>query len=96
MLGLATAAALPNYNALPLTRRQCLSGRSLEPAADIPRWRIEHLIDQGVRDLSLYHTALTAPSALPAREQVERSYDRLEMLGDAVLSTAVRRWIYHK
>ena len=41
--------------------------------------------------LELYRTALTCPSALSAGRRVASSYERLEFLGDAVLSLVVRQ-----
>lgn len=48
----------------------------------------------GVKDLELYRTALTSPSALPLEKIVAASFDRLEFLGDAVVNLAFRSWVY--
>jgi len=44
-----------------------------------------------VRRPELYRMALTCPSALSAGRRVDESYERLEFLGDAVLSTVIRQ-----
>ena len=84
---------------LQFRTERCVSpgaGRARNPLADIPRWRIEHLVGTGVHDLDLYHVALTSPAAVPEDLSVERSFDRLEFLGDAVIECVVKEWIYRK
>ena len=83
--------------ARPNCLRNCLvlfAGRSLTPLADVERYQIEDLIKMGVKDLELYRTALTSPSALPLEKIVAASFDRLEFLGDAVVNLAFRSWVY--
>ncbi|PRW59825.1 ribonuclease III [Chlorella sorokiniana] len=65
-------------------------GHSVDPLADLQAWQVERLTGCHVRDLSLYRAALTHKSALPPELRVAQSYERLEFLGDAVLSLACR------
>jgi len=70
------------------------NGCCFRPLADLPRWRVEWLVGRGVRDLDLYRTALTSVSAIPdAGEWRHLSNERLEYLGDAVLSLTIRRYL---
>jgi 23S rRNA maturation mini-RNase III len=69
-------------------------GRCLAPFADVPTSRFEDLVGHPVRDRSLYIKALTAPSALAEDRVMEDSYERLEFLGDAVISLVVREEMY--
>ncbi len=76
-------------------RVECLScakaGHAIAPLFDVPRWRFEALVRAPVRRPELYRMALTCPSALSAGRRVDESYERLEFLGDAVLSTVIRQ-----
>ena len=67
------------------------TGQAAAPLGDVPRWRLESLVRAPVRRPELYRMALTCPSALSARRRVPQSYERLEFLGDAVLSTVIRQ-----
>ncbi|CAG9463088.1 unnamed protein product [Pedinophyceae sp. YPF-701] len=83
------------------TKRELLAagfdaeGRSPHPLRDVPRWRFERLVGCGVRDVQLFRRAFTATSALPLGDEL-RSYERLEYLGDAVMSIVVREWMLEK
>ncbi|KAI3436039.1 hypothetical protein D9Q98_002096 [Chlorella vulgaris] len=66
------------------------AGQCSSPLADLPRWRIEALTLSGVRDMDLYRTALTHKMALPPTLRLEKSYERLEFLGDSVLGLTCR------
>ena len=70
------------------------AGRSPTPLADVERYQIEDLIQMGVKNLELFRTALTAPSAISKDRVVAASFDRLEYLGDAAVSLAFRSWVY--
>lgn len=48
----------------------------------------------GVKNLELFRTALTAPSAISTDRIIAGSFDRLEYLGDAAVSLAFRNWVY--
>lgn len=65
-------------------------GRTSAPLADLPAWRVEQLTLTGVRDLGLYRAAFTHKSALPPEERTEKSFERLEFLGDSVLGLTCR------
>ena len=67
----------------------------LEPLADLPRWRLEQLLDSGIRDASYYRSALTHPTALPTELRLV-SYERLEYLGDAVLELCTRQMLMQR
>ena len=69
----------------------CEPGHAIAPLFDVPRWRFEALVRAPVRRPELYRMALTCPSALSAGRRVDESYERLEFLGDAVLSTVIRQ-----
>lgn len=66
------------------------AGQTATPLADLQAWQVERLTLTRVRDMRLYRAALTHTSALPEHLRVSLSYERLEWLGDAVLSLAVR------
>lgn len=70
------------------------AGRSPTPLADVQRHQIEDLTQMGVRNLELFRTALTAPSAISKDRIIAASFDRLEYLGDAAVSLAFRNWVY--
>ncbi|KAL4426701.1 hypothetical protein ABPG77_004757 [Micractinium sp. CCAP 211/92] len=65
-------------------------GRTSAPLADLPAWRVEQLTLAGVRDLGLYRAAFTHKSALALEERTEKSFERLEFLGDSVLGLTCR------
>lgn len=65
-------------------------GRTSAPLADLTGWRVEQLTLSAVRDLGLYRAALTHKSALPTEERTQKSYERLEFLGDSVLGLTCR------
>ena len=66
-----------------------------QPLPDLPAWRIEQLLGCGIRDISLYRSALTHPTALPTEDRVY-SYERLEYLGDAVLELCTREMLMQR
>ena len=66
-------------------------GLSAAPLADLQAWQVEGLTGARVRDLSLYRSALTHPTALPAEVRGAHAYDRLEFLGDSVLEVVTRQ-----
>lgn len=70
------------------------AGKRAEPLADLPRWRLEAMLGTWVQRLSLYRRALTAPAAVA--DPVAGSFERLEYLGDAVLATVARGYVYAK
>lgn len=74
-----------------------MSDSSVSPDIRVSRDTIEQLVDRPVDDLSLYQQALTHRSIL--RTQTERalqSNERLEFLGDALLSLVVGEILYHR
>jgi hypothetical protein len=70
------------------------AGKRAEPLADLPRWRLEAMLGTWVRQARLYRLALTAPAAVA--DPVAGSFERLEYLGDAVLATVARGYVYTK
>lgn len=70
------------------------AGKAAAPLADLPRRSVEALVGTWVRDVRLYRRALTAPGAVS--DPLCGSYERLEYLGDAVLSAIVREYIFAK
>lgn len=70
------------------------AGRSVTPLADVERYQVENLIQMGVKNLELFRTALTAPSAISTDRIIAGSFDRLEYLGDAAVALAFRNWVY--
>ena len=72
------------------------AGRSSNPVADIPRWRLEHLVGTGIRKTDLYHIALSGPVAVTEDLSIKRSYERLEFLGDSLLNAIVKDWIFKR
>ncbi|KAL4458723.1 hypothetical protein ABPG75_013588 [Micractinium tetrahymenae] len=71
-------------------------GRTSAPLADLPAWRVEQLTLAGVRDLGLYRAAFTHKSALPPEERTEKSFERLEFLGDSVLGLTCRTMLMQR
>ena len=66
--------------------------RDLTPSAEMRIARVEEITDYSFEDSTLILRALTHPSAVEA--DVGRSYERLEFLGDAVLSLVVGEEAY--
>ena len=96
---LASSDLLRTHLALAGTRCHyyyCDAGRSATPLADLPRHRIEDLVGCGVRDVRLYQTALSAPSAVEPDHMIAQSFDRLEYLGDAVVQVVFGSYIYQR
>ncbi|PSC71009.1 ribonuclease III [Micractinium conductrix] len=65
-------------------------GRAAAPLVDLERWRVERLTLCPVGSLDLYRTAFTHKSALLPEERLQKSYERLEFLGDGVLTLTTR------
>lgn len=57
---------------------------------------MEDLIGCGVRDMGLYRTALSAPSAVEPDHMIAQSFDRIEYLGDAVVQIVFGSYIYQR
>lgn len=72
------------------------AGRSPAPLADVERYQVEDLIQMGVKNLELFQTALTAPSAITKDRTIAASFDRLEYLGDAAVALVFRKWVYDR
>lgn len=72
-----------------------LQGRSPQPLKDLPKWKIEQLVDCSINNVSLYHAALSHSTALPL-EMRYMSYQRLEYLGDAVLELCTRQMLMQR
>jgi len=68
-----------------------LDGRMADPLCDVPRWQFERLVDHGISNTELFRQAFIASSVLSPDEKL-KSYERLEYLGDAILSLVVREW----
>lgn len=71
------------------------AGRCPAPLADIPAWRIEHLVGCAIRNKLLYHAALTHPTAMPPTLR-HKSYQRLEYLGDSVMELCIRELLMER
>ncbi|KAK9811497.1 hypothetical protein WJX72_004836 [[Myrmecia] bisecta] len=72
------------------------TGRCPDPLADLPRWRVEALLGLPVCNLDLYRAAFTCSSVLPDDLVVDKSFERLEYLGDSVLELAIRDYIFKR
>lgn len=79
-----------------LSNSKWCAGRSATPLADLQRHYVEDLIGCGVRDMGLYRTALSAPSAVEPDHMIAQSFDRIEYLGDAVVQIVFGSYIYQR
>jgi len=70
-------------------------GRSDAPLRDLPVQYVERLVGCKVRDISLYQSAFTHPTALQA-DMRHHSYQRLEYLGDSVVELCTRELLMER
>lgn len=68
-----------------------------DPARDKILYQFEKLIGYRFKDLNILNTALTHPSFLNEKQIKDQShYERMEFLGDSVLSLVVCSHVYHE